>query len=325
MGATLSWQGFVVDSANGGAVAALERVFVNLAQDGPQPDTNPLVLHGPAGVGKTHLSRALLAAASAYLPTKRCRLIRAEELGTLSEMQPFAEQDLLIVEDLQLALKRPRLEQCLVELLDWAARRGCQLVVTSSLPPQHLAGASRRLESRLRQGLVVSLTYLESEGRFQFLRQRAEQEQLPVPSEVLNWLLQRGPASGRHLEGMIRRLLALSRQQGTLTLRLVMTHWESPGGDAVRLRQLTGRVAKHFQVPVRSLRSPQRTHALQLARNVGMYLSRERTRLPLQRIGRFFGRRDHTTVLQACRRVRQAVAHQPALAQAVRDLAAAEI
>jgi len=214
----------------------------------------------------------------------------------------------------------------LVGLLDRALAGQRQLVCTALTGPAQLDRLPARLTSRLAQGVVTGLAPLGPMSRLEFLRERGRLRPLPMSGalseDVLAWLAEHSFGSGRQLESAWARLEGLVRAHGRApTLEEVADHFRTDA-EARRptMERITQRVGRYFQIEPKHLRSRQRARQILLPRQVGMYLARQLTELSLEQIGTYFGGRDHSTVLHACRKVEQALAHDIALSGAVRQL-----
>jgi chromosomal replication initiator protein len=175
---------------------------------------------------------------------------------------------------------------------------------------------------RLAAGLVVGLLPFTPESRLSFLADRCRRAELDVGPDILRWLAERLPGSGRQLEGAVARLTALAGLLGRVPdLDAVRDAFQT---DAVRptVERIAERVSDYFQVAPRLVRSQRRNPSILWPRQVGMYLARELTPLSLAQIGAYFGGRDHSTVLHACRKVEEALDRDTGLAQTLRRLSA---
>jgi chromosomal replication initiator protein len=293
-------------------------------------EPNPLVLHGPAGTGKTHLVTALAGHVLQRRPDLTCTLLPAAECGDL--LRPAGDRngpepdaidwhsDLLIVEDLQHLPARSA--EALIGVLDGRSARREPTVLTASVGPARLTHLPARLTSRLVSGLVVGLEPLAPASRLAVLEDKAQRRQLAIGRDVLTWLAENAGGSVRQLEGALARVETLSRlHERTPDLRLVAAHFTGDA-DAARptVERIADRVGAYFQLEPRQIQSRRRLRHALLPRQVGMYLARQLTPLSLKQIGAYFGGRDHSTVLHACRKVEEAMAHDATLSGAVRRL-----
>ncbi len=240
-----------------------------------------------------------------------------EEDGIAAALQA----DLVVVEDLQHL--SGRVIEPLVRLVDRCQCRQRQLVVTATVGPAELTDLPGRLTSRLASGLVVGLLPLGPESRLRFLDVRARRRNLKVAQPVLHWLAENLPGSGRVLEGALGRLLLLLKEHSELTVPMVAEAFQT---EAQARRPTVERIAQcvgdYFQVETRQLQSRDRSRDTLLPRQIGMYLARQLTGLSLEQIGDYFGGRDHSTVLHACRKVEQALDQDGTVSGAVRRLQA---
>jgi chromosomal replication initiator protein len=326
---------FVRTPENRSALAAVQEVIAHVCARRPHRLANPLLLYGPPGTGKTHLVSGLAAEVVRQCPDLVVLALPANELiAVLSEEGealgqetnlPIGPQqakvpDLLIVEDLQHLPARA--VEPLVQLFDVLHARHCPMVFTALHGPQLLPQLSARLASRLAGGLSVGLTALAAPSRLALLEDKAQRRQLAVSREVLAWLAEHLTGGGRQLEGALVRLETLARlSPRPLDVATVAGHFrEQAEASRPTVERIAQRVGGYFRVEPRQLQSRRRSRQILVPRQVGMYLARQLTALSLEQIGAYFGGRDHSTVLHACRKVEQALNRDAALSGAVRQL-----
>jgi chromosomal replication initiator protein len=335
----LTFAHFVAAPENRAAWLAVQDVAGCTASGRLRRRVNPLLLHGPSGTGKTHLAHAL-----ALDVTQRCPDLVVTQLSAVDLVRPaeptlFADgtpemrpdvaesarhSDLLIVEDVQhLPLYAAA---TLTAIMDCLHARERQMVLTANAGPQQLEHRGQRfparLTNRLAGGLVVALQPLGPTSRLALLQDKAQRRQLAVGTEVLAWLAQHLTGGGRQLEGAVAQLATLSRlQREPLSVEAVAGYFrEQAEAGRVTVERIAERVGGYFQVEPRQLQSRRRYRNVLLPRQVGMYLARQLTALSLEQIGAYFGGRDHSTVLHACRKVEEALGQDAALSGAVRQL-----
>ncbi len=320
-----TFAGWVRLPENATASAAAWRAARAVAT-GPVPTAlNPLFLHGPAGSGKSHLAAALVRRATHYRSDLVATAVAADAFSATADeesvdaLREAHQADLIVLEDLQRLLSRSA--AAAADLVDHARARGRLVVLTANAGPAQLGQLSTRLTSRCASGLVVGLHPLAPPSRLAFLQDRARRRRLDQP-EALVWLADRLGGSARELEGAVVRLDALARLLGHPPGLDDLEEHFRPEADARRatVEGIVHRVGRYFSVTPRDLRAPGRARQAVLPRQVGMYLARRLTALSLQQIGAYFGGRDHTTVLHACRKVEQALTTDAVLEGAVRRL-----
>ncbi len=326
----LSFSRFLDLPENHSALVAVQEFAVAITTGHLASQPNPLYIHGPAGSGKTCLVKTLQAevlrgtgkTAIGCLPAKEVDSLLRPDEAAAENPRMVEEVDLLIVEDLHHLA--PRFGDQLAHMIDGLKRRQVPLVFTGLAGPRFLP-LSGRLTSRLASGLVVGLESMQGPSRLKFLQVKAQERQLAVRPEILAWLAERMPGSGRELEGVLIRLEALCRlHQYSLDLTAVAQHFgEEIDANKPTLERIVQQVSDYFQLPAAQLLSNRRDRHVLVPRQIGMYLSRRLTELSLGEIGGRFGGRDHSTVLHGCRKVAEALLHDTGLAGTVQQLQAA--
>ena len=275
----------------------------------PCRDANPLYLHGPTGTGKTHLVAALAHELARRRPDLAIHALSAKDaasaLSNQTNWQSDAAEtwDLLVVEDLQFLPTRAA--ETLAAIVEGRLARRRQTVVTSTAGPAQLTHLPARLTSRLAEGLVVRLAPLGQASRMAFLQDRIERWQIAAGRDVLTWLAENLSGSARQLEGAVARLETLVRVHDCVPDRAIVAEHFRAELEAARptVERIAERVGRHYRVDPRVLQSRRRSRSALLPRQVAMALARRLTRLSLEQIGAYFGGRDHSTVLHACRKV----------------------
>jgi chromosomal replication initiator protein len=237
------------------------------------------------------------------------------------------ESNLFIVEDLQHLSERRRdntgdtASQLLVQIFDYLWARQRQLVFTATVGPRGLRYLPARLLSRLGCGLVVGLQPLQMPSRLALLQDKAQRRQLAVSLEVLAWLAEH-LSGGRQLEGALVQLETLARLHAQpLDIPTVAGHFQHlVQANRLTVQRIAQQVGTYFRIDPRHLQSRRRYRNVLVPRQIGMYLARQLTDLSLEEIGGHFGGRDHSTVLHACRKIREALADDVAISGAVQQL-----
>jgi chromosomal replication initiator protein len=332
--APLTFARFVACPENRSALLAVQEVAASICARRPVR-FSPLFIHGPAGCGKTHLTSALVDEVTRNRLHLAVHVLSARVFGDtiqgrrdfaefMADISGLSESDLAIVEDLQHL--SPRAAESLVQILDNRQTHGRPTVCTATtgLQALHWRGERlpARLTSRLAGGLVVGVQPLQAASRLAILEDKAQRQQLAVSREVLVWLAEHLGGGGRELEGALTQLQTLvGMHSGPLEVAQVATHFGQQARETeVTVERIVEQVSGFYRVPAGQLQSRLRSRKVLLPRQVSMYLARQLTPLSLGEIGSYFGGRDHSTVLHACRKMEQELEHDPVLSGAVQQL-----
>jgi chromosomal replication initiator protein len=324
----------------------LVEVAVRWVVEGQPNGYNPLVLYGSSGTGKSHLARGLAAAwkardrqphAEHAEHNRRPRVVCttavdfARELADAIETQTVDEfrakhrgAAMLVVEDLgQLATRKSgklSAQEELLHTLDALVAEDRWVVVTASVAPWELPGIVPMLQSRLTGGLAVRLAPPGPETRLALLQQLASLRDIELPEPVAQFLADGLSGTARDLAGALLQL-AMPEETGTLDLAAARQYLaERRRGHRPSLHEIALATARHFSLRLSDLRSPSRQRALVAARGVAVYLARHLAGQRLEEIGRYFGGRDHTTVMHSYRTTKKLIESDPAIQAAVEQL-----
>jgi len=280
---------------------------------------NPLYVYGGVGLGKTHLLQAIGNFIRVNKPEKVVRYISSERFtdrfvkslmnkSTGKFKEYFRRSDILLVDDVQFFTGKETIQNEFFHIFNALHQRGQQIVLTSDVPPSQIKGLEKRLCSRFEWGLLVDLQTPEYESRVAILRQKAESDDFEIPDDVLSYIAQNVTSNIRELEGSLIRLLAYSSIQGreiSLDLAIDIIQRNVPDFQSkirdINLNDIMNIVSQHIGISPELIRSRKRTKQIAVARQIGMYLARKFTNFSLSHIGKFFGDRDHATVVHACK------------------------
>jgi chromosomal replication initiator protein len=323
----LNFTRFVATSENRSALEAVRQAAVCLASPQERLTANPLYLHGPTGTGKTHLVSALLEEATRLSPQVVITLLQAGDWEGTEPLQEARHSDLLVIEDLQHLGTRSRSSstavlEAFVQILDHLYARGRQMIFTANTGPAQLSRLPSRLTSRLASGLIVRLEPLSVPSRLAVLQDKAQRRRLDLGPDLLAWLAEHLTGGVREMEGALIQLELLLRDYGQpLDVATVAVHFQPQvDGGRATVERIVQRVGSYFRVEPRRMQSRERFPNVLLPRQVGMYLARQLTGMSLEEIGAYFGGRDHSTVLHACRKIEDALVQDAGLCGAVQQL-----
>jgi chromosomal replication initiator protein len=310
---------FVVGPNNQLAAAATRAVA-----EAPARMYNPLFIYGGVGLGKTHLmhaiGHAILVRDSskrvAYISSERFTndLIAAIQEGRMAEFRRrYREIDLLLIDDVHFLGEKERTQEEFFHTFNALHDAQRQIVMTSDRPPKEIPGLEERLVSRFEWGLVTDIKPPDFETRVAILRKKADEDQIVLADDVLEFIARNCRSNVRELEGAVIKLLAyssLTRREVTIDLAREALGGVLSGGEAPEVTPslIRERVAQLFNVTVDALSSKKRTKEVTMPRQVAMYLIRELLDLPLVEIGKLFGGRDHSTVIHSIQKVEEDLA-----------------
>lgn len=317
-----TFQRFVVGDCNRLAAAAALAVA-----DERDESYNPLFIYGNSGLGKTHLLQSI--AHHAAQRGRRVVCVTAEHFtnefvtaiaqGRSDEFRrKYRSPQLLLIDDVHFLGGKDRTQDEFACTFNDLHSNGCRVVLTSDQPARAIAGLQRRLSSRLQMGLVTDVQPPNLEVRLAILHAKAIDQHADLPPEVAYALAQRFTESIRELEGSLNRVVAyarLTRSAITLDLLPQALNVLSPASPAClpQADTIVATVSSYFNVAPEALAGQSRLKPIAEARHIAMYLLRQDAQLQLKEIGRLLGRRDHSTVIHACRKVSTALSSDPHL------------
>ena len=312
---------FVIGSSNRFAHAAAVAVA-----EAPAKAYNPLFIYGDSGLGKTHLLHAIGHYVRNLYAGARIRYVSSEEftnefINAIRDdraalfQKKYREVDVLLIDDIQFLEGKIQTQEEFFHTFNALHNANKQIVISSDRPPKRLEQLEDRLRNRFEWGLLTDVQPPDLETRIAILRKKAAADRLIAPPEVLEFIASRIQTNIRELEGALIRVTAfasINRQEVDLTLaEIVLKDLIPEGGDPeVTAGLIIAQTASYFGFSIEELCGPSRTRALVTARQIAMYLCRELTDLSLPKIGQQFGGRDHTTVMNADRRIRKDLAER---------------
>lgn len=306
--------------------------------DHPGTRYNPLFLYGGVGLGKTHLLHAIGHEVLKQRPDARVAYVTSEAFVNelidairTHKMQQFRVKyrdncDVLLVDDIQFIAGKDRTQEEFFHLFNALHSSHKQIVMTSDKVPQSIPDMEDRLRSRLQWGLIANINPPSFETRVAILKRKSESEGTALPDDVAMLVARHVRHNVRELEGVLMRLQACS---GIFNRPIDIEMTEEILSDLVQeslhhvsVDHIMNAVAQEFGVAIGDLKGPRRQRAITIPRQVAMSLIRDLTHESLPQIGQCFGGRDHTTVINAVRRVEDLKGAVPGLAERIARLRA---
>ncbi len=296
--------------------------------DNPGVQYNPLFIHGSCGLGKTHLLQGLCRRFIENHPTKRWFYLTGEEftndfLTALrnNKVDAFRRRvrdlDLLVIDDVHfMSGKRATLEEFL-HTFNAIEAGGKQVVMASDHHPKMIEEFGESLINRFVSGMVVRVDPPNHATRCQILRNLGTRAGLELDEEVVGWIARRVTQNVRELEGAVTRIGALVRLTGQVPdLEMVQTSLadlERQMIAPVKPENILTSVCNYFGLEMKDLMSARRQRTISLARSLAMHLIRKTAKLSFPEIGMRMGKRNHSTVISACKRMDRATGRNEVL------------
>ncbi|MBL8849800.1 MAG: chromosomal replication initiator protein DnaA [Planctomycetaceae bacterium] len=304
---------FIVGAGNELACAAAQQVAA-----APGEKYNPLYIYGGVGSGKTHLLEGIYRRIRKEFPSLRLLLLTAENFSNyfsqaLTEKslpafrQRFRGVDVLLIDDADFFDGKKSFQEEFVNTLKKLEREGKQIIVASDRHPRLLTRSSDELVSRLISGLVCRIEAPDLPCRRAIAAQRGQTLRLNADEAVLDFVAERFTNNAREIIGAVNCLhtyqTMTAKRVALSAARTLLANLERDCLRIVRIADVESAVCRLFKVTPDELKSSCRARALAHPRMLAMYLSRRMTQSPYSEIGRYFGGRDHATVMSAERKI----------------------
>ncbi len=320
-----------------GASNELAASAAHAVAEEPGKRFNPLFIYGGVGLGKTHLLHAVGHALHHARPELRIVYLSAERFMNefisavrFNECDQFRKRyredcDVLLVDDIQFIAGRDRTMDEFFHVFNALYESSKQIMVTADRTPSDMQGMEERITSRLNWGLVADIKPPDLETRVAILRQKAEDERIAIANDVAVYLATLVRSNVRELEGALVRVSTFAALKGVpITqdfVRDVLGDTAAPRmATQLTVEAIQKAVCGYFSVRVTDLKGQRRHKGIARPRMIAMYLSRELTGSSYPEIGLRFGGKDHSTVINACRRMAEIQTTDPELRGIIESL-----
>lgn len=322
-----SLENYVVGPANRLAQAACSAVA-----ESPGSIYNPLFIYGGVGLGKTHLLQATGNSILRHDPNKIVVYMTSERFtneiveaigkrNSKAFKDRYRKLDCLIIDDVQFLANKDRTQEEFFHTFNELYDNGKQIIISSDRPPKELAQLEDRLVSRFEMGMIVDVQFPDYETRLAILHAKAQEHEVLIHGEVLEFIAMNVQNSVRELEGVLVQAIAQAqlehstptvRSVGNIIRKLNRNSKQIHGMDTspvvakatvTHSEDVIEIVAAHYRVGREDVTGQSRKRQVMIPRQVAMYLIRNELNLPYEQIGGEFGGRNHTTVIHACEKV----------------------
>ena len=314
---------FVVGPSNQFAHAAAKAVA-----DAPGRAYNPLFIYSGVGLGKTHLLNAIGHHIQSKAPRTKMAYLSSEQftnelINRMSHQrmeefrQKYRNMDILLIDDIQFIAGKERTQEEFFHTFNTLYEAQKQIVLTSDRQPKEIPDIEERLRSRFESGLIADIQAPDLETRIAILKKKAEFWSIRLPDDVAEFLATVMKSNIRELEGALVKLGAVSSLTNTeITQEMAKNELKHliDSREKIITKELVQKVVSEaFGVKIADLKSKRRTKTIVLPRQVAMYLSRNLAGMSLPETGAFYGGKDHSTVIHACKVIEEKKEKDPEL------------
>ncbi len=285
---------------------------------------NPLFIYSSVGLGKTHLAHAIGLETKAQFPDLTVLYINAETFiqqymdaaisKNINDFVHFYQLlDVLIIDDIEFLTAKPKTQEVFFHIFNFYHQKNKQLIITSDKPPIEITGFEKRLLSRFKWGLSTDLQIPDKDTRMKIIRSKIYNNGIKdIDEEVIEYLAYRIVTNVREIEGAIISILAqssLNKKQITVDLaKQMIDKFVQNTAHEISVDYIQKVVCDYYNIPINLLFSSSRKRDIVHVRHSSMYFSKKYTDLSLAQIGAKCGKKDHATVLHACRSIENLIA-----------------
>lgn len=326
-----TFENFIVGSSN-----KLAHAGARVVAENPGTKYNPLFFYGNSGIGKTHLMYAIANEVLKNNPSMRVICVKGEEfMNQLIESirikknsefrEKYRKADMLLIDDIQFIAGKESTQLEFFHTFDALYEDHKQIIITSDKPPHEMVTLEERIRSRFESGLVVDIQPPDFELRLAILQNKANQNNLVIPMDVLTYLAEKLQSNIRQIEGVMKKLGANHFLSGMpITIEMVRStvpeFIRETESDKDIVKSIVSCVARRFKTTEEDIYGRKRTKEIKTARNVAMKIIRDMTSLSLPKIGALMGNRDYSTVHSNLAAIDKQVSIDPVLEAEIADI-----
>jgi chromosomal replication initiator protein len=315
--ARFTFENFVVGPPNQLAYAAAQAVAESKTAIA---ESNPLFLYGSVGLGKTHLMHATAWQIKKTYPERKVIYMSAEKFmyqfvralrnkDVISFKERFRSVDVLMIDDIQFICGKDSTQEEFFHTFNALIDNNRQMVISCDRSPSDLDNVEDRIKSRLGWGLVADVHSTTYELRIGILQSKVEQMNISIPQNVIEFLAGKITSNVRELEGALNKVVAHSTLIGReITLentREILRDLLRANERIITVEEIQKKVANRYNIKASDMSSNCRSRDIARPRQLAMYLSKILTPKSLADIGRKFGKKDHTTVIHAVKKIEE--------------------
>lgn len=291
---------------------------------------NPVFIYGASGLGKTHLLFAAYNKIMENNPNAKVvitsyesyynELLDCIKTKTQSEFhQKYRNLDALFIDDIQFIIRAgTQLQEDLFHTIDTMYQNRKQIFIVSDRPPKDMSTLEERLRSRFNNGIIQDILPPDKDTRIAIINKKAEQMDLRIPASVTEFIADKIQKNVRQLEGVVNKIEAIKTINNGVfpsseKIREIINEVTNDNQPAsVIIEKILERVSTDMEVPIEEIKSKKRDKKIKDARQISIYIIRQRTNMTLSEIGDIFGL-SHSTVLHAIEQIEKEKEAKPSL------------
>lgn len=325
-----TFDNFIIGQSNQFAQAAALAVA-----EAPSILYNPFFIYGGVGLGKTHLINAIGNQVLKTYPEKKVLYVSCEQfvndlVNSLKDKNnedfrnKYRTIDVLIIDDIQFIGGKTTSQEEFFHTFNTLFMANKQIVITSDRPPKEMHTLEQRLKSRFESGLIFEIQQPDFETRAAILKQKAEQFNLDISDDNINYIASKITSNVRELEGAIKKITVLKEiSKNGITIEIIdkaLADFNIVNASVVTPEKIISSVEKHFNLKENSLIGSKRTNEIAYARQVAMYIMREITDMSSPKIAQTLGKKDHSTILHGIKKIEDEIYNDSTVKHLIDDI-----
>ena len=326
-----TFETFVVGKNNKFAHAASLAV-----SESPGEVYNPLFIYGGVGLGKTHLMHSIAHFILKNNPKAKILYVTSEKftnelidairnknnISTTEFREKYRNIDVLLIDDVQFIIGKESTQEEFFHTFNSLHNVNKQIIISSDRPPKDIETLEERLRTRFECGLIADISSPDYETRMAILRKKEEMDGYNIDDKVIQYIATNIKSNIRELEGALNKLMAFSnlenREINVALAEEALKDIISPDEKReVTPDLIITTVAEHFHVSETDLKGPKRSSDIVLPRQIAMYLCREMTDIPLEAVAALMGKKDHSTVINGCKKITEKMQSSESVSNAI--------
>jgi len=304
-----TFENFIIGPFNEIAYAAAMAVV-----EEPGKNYNPLFIYGDVGLGKTHLVQAVGNKIKELDPSKKVKYVAAEKLisiivnairnQSIEELKKnLRELDVIIIDDIQFIAGKDKTQEEFFHTFNSLYQKNKQIILSSDRHPNNIPAITERLKSRFNGGMIADINIPDYETRLAILKQKSEEKNVVIPSDILEYMANNIQKNIRELESAVNRMAIYKKTNKVIELedakKLLKNIIVSPA-KITNYKKIVESITEFYDTSSGNMFFTSRKKEFARPRQIAMYLLKKELKMSYSEIGRKFGGKDHTTVIHAC-------------------------